>query len=168
MRQILWEVNLYYNVVFEKVMAKLLTFKELETLVSETGCYSNSRPLTFLDEDLSYNILTPNHLIYGCNINQKCFDVNVIWMNTINESIYKKDKISLKTFQNMKLILENCFPWFKHKYGEYGGPLVSIEITTVNSNRSLKFNLKLDLTLNLKLNLILKLNSNLIWLLIWI
>ena len=59
-------------------MAKLLTFEELETLVSETGCYSNSRPLTFLDEDLSYNILTPNHLIYGYNINQKCFDVNVI------------------------------------------------------------------------------------------
>ena len=62
----------------------------------------------------------------------------------------------------MKLILDNCFQWFKHKYGGYGGPLVSIEMTTVNSNMSLKFNLKLDLTLNLKLNLILKLNSNLI------
>ena len=48
------QVNLYHNVVFEKVMAKLLTLEELETVVSETGCYSNSRPLTFLDEDLSY------------------------------------------------------------------------------------------------------------------
>ena len=42
-------------------------------------------------------------------------------MNIINESMYKKDKISQKTFQNMKLILENCFQWFKHKYGGYGG-----------------------------------------------
>ena len=40
----------------------------------------------------------------------------------------------------MKLILEKCFQWFKHKYGGYGGPLVSMEITTVNSNMSLKFN----------------------------
>lgn len=53
-------------------MAQLLTFKELETVVSETGCYSDSRPLTFLNEDLSYLILTPYHL------NQKCFDVNVM------------------------------------------------------------------------------------------
>ena len=53
-------------------MAKFLTFKELETVVSETGCYSDSRPLTFLNEDLSYLILTAYHL------NQKCFDVNVM------------------------------------------------------------------------------------------
>ena len=88
MRHILWEVNLYYDVVFKKVMEKFLTFKELETVVSETGCYSDSRPLTFLNEDLSYLILTAYHL------NQKCFDVNVMWMNTINESMYKKDKTS--------------------------------------------------------------------------
>ena len=23
----------------------------------------------------------------------------------------------------MKLILEKCFQWFKHKYGGYGGPI---------------------------------------------
>ena len=49
----------------------LLTFEELRAVIYEIECTLNSRPLTYVDEDFDNNILTPNHLIYGHNINDK-------------------------------------------------------------------------------------------------
>ena len=52
-------------------MAKaLLTFEKLETVISEIGCSLNFKLVTYLDEHLNNNILTPNHLIYGYKNNQ--------------------------------------------------------------------------------------------------
>ena len=44
----------------------LLTFEALRTEPHEIQCTLNSRPLTYVNEDFD-NILTPNHLIYGCD-----------------------------------------------------------------------------------------------------
>ena len=59
----------------KKIIGKaLLTFEELRTVIYEIECTLNSRLLTCVDEDFDDNILTPNHLIYGCNIDEKCFN----------------------------------------------------------------------------------------------
>ena len=59
----------------KKVMGKaLLTFEELRAVIYEIECTLNSRPLTYVDDDFDNNILTPNHLIYGHNINDKFFN----------------------------------------------------------------------------------------------
>ena len=56
----------------KKIMGKaLLTFEELRTLSYEIESTLNLRSLTYVDEDFDNNILTPNHLIYGRNINDK-------------------------------------------------------------------------------------------------
>ena len=39
------------------------------TIVTEIEGCLNSRPLTYLNEESVYDLLTPNHLIYGCDIN---------------------------------------------------------------------------------------------------
>ena len=39
------------------------------TVVTEIEGCLNSRPLTCLNEENVYDLLTPNHLIYGRNIN---------------------------------------------------------------------------------------------------
>ena len=39
------------------------------TIVTEIEGCLNSRPLTYLNEESVYDLLTPNHLIYGRDIN---------------------------------------------------------------------------------------------------
>ena len=51
-------------------MAKL-TFEELVTVLTEIENVLNSRPLTYLSEENFQCSLTPHHLVYGRNINQK-------------------------------------------------------------------------------------------------
>ena len=51
----------------------LLTFEKLRTVIYEIECSLNSRPLTYVDRDPNNNVLTPNHLIYGRNSNEKVF-----------------------------------------------------------------------------------------------
>ena len=93
----------------KKVMAKaLLTFAKLSTVIYEIECSLNSRPLTYVDEDPNNNVLTPNHLIYGRNINEKCFANNEL-LNL------KKDGVH-NTFQHAKLVLDNYFKRFEHEY----------------------------------------------------
>ena len=65
-------------------MWKVLSFEEFRPVSYKIECTLNSRPLTYVDEDFHNNILTPNHLIYGCNINDKCFnDSSSAYVNVI-------------------------------------------------------------------------------------
>ena len=50
----------------KKVVGKaLLNYNEMVTIVTEIEGCLNSRPLTYLNEENIYDLLTPNHLIYG-------------------------------------------------------------------------------------------------------
>ena len=64
----------------------LLTFEELRTVSCEIECTLNSRPLTYVDEDFDNNILTPNHLIYGRNINKICYSFNDSFSSDMNKT----------------------------------------------------------------------------------
>ena len=54
----------------KKVVGKaLLNHNEMVTVVTEIEGCLNSRPLTYLNEENVYDLLTPNHLVYGHYIN---------------------------------------------------------------------------------------------------
>ena len=48
----------------------LLNYNERVTVVTEIEGFLNSKPLTYLNEENVYDLLTPNHLIYGRYITQ--------------------------------------------------------------------------------------------------
>ena len=53
----------------KKVIGKaVLDFCEIFTIITEIKACLNSRPSTYLNEDNSDDLLTPNHLMYGRNI----------------------------------------------------------------------------------------------------
>ena len=55
-----------------KVLGKaLLRFKELQTALCEVEETINKRPLSYINEDDTEEILTPSHLIFGRNIFSK-------------------------------------------------------------------------------------------------
>ena len=62
-------------------------------------------PLTCVKEDFDKNILMLNHLVYGRNINEKCFS------NSTSAGMNKTD--AQNTFQHMKLVLQNLFNRFE-------------------------------------------------------
>ena len=86
----------------------LLTFEELRTVIYEIECTLNSRPLTYVDEDFDNNILTPNHLIDGRNINEKCFN------DSSSADMFKTDAQNF--FQHMKLVLQKYVSGFEKEY----------------------------------------------------
>lgn len=47
---------------------KRVSFVELHTLLCEIECVVNSRPLTYMSDDIKEEYLTPSHLIYGRTI----------------------------------------------------------------------------------------------------
>ena len=54
----------------KKVVGKALSnYSEIVTIVTEIEGCLNSRPLTYLNEENIYDLLTPNHLIHGRDIN---------------------------------------------------------------------------------------------------
>ena len=48
----------------------LLNYNERVTVVTEIEGFLNSKPLTYLNEENVYDLLTPNHLIYARYITQ--------------------------------------------------------------------------------------------------
>ena len=93
----------------EKVKGKaLLTFEELQTVITEIENALNARPLTYVDEDPDSNIITLHYLIYGRNINEKCFETNQV------PNISSTDTQNLAA--HMKLVLEH---YFKRSEKEY-------------------------------------------------
>ncbi|XP_066978834.1 uncharacterized protein [Macrobrachium rosenbergii] len=49
----------------KSLFKKRISFNELRTLLCEIECIINSRPLTYLSEDIREEYLSPSHLIYG-------------------------------------------------------------------------------------------------------
>ena len=96
-----WRFNLalaaWWGGFFERIVGLLKTilrrtlgkaklgFKQLEVILAKTEAILNNRPLTYQGEDLEEELLTPNHLIYGCKLPQMveepedCFDEQVDW-----------------------------------------------------------------------------------------
>ena len=68
----------------------------------------NSRPVTYIDEDPDSNIITPHHLTYRQNINEKCFETNHV------PNISSTDTQNLAA--RMKLVLEHYFKRFEKEY----------------------------------------------------
>jgi hypothetical protein len=55
--------------MFKKVLGNAkLTFDELLTVVIEVEGTLNSRPLTYMYEELDKDVLTPSHLIHGRHV----------------------------------------------------------------------------------------------------
>ena len=46
-----------------------LAWAELEEVLLDTEIILNNRPLTYIEEEIDYPILTPNSLILGCDVN---------------------------------------------------------------------------------------------------
>ena len=61
-----------------------------------------------MDEDFDNHILTPNHLIYGGNVNEKCFS------DSSSTDMNKTD--AQTSFQLLKLVLQKFFNWFEKEY----------------------------------------------------
>lgn len=52
-----------------------LTYEELETVLIEVESTINTRPLTYVNEDDTDTVITPNHLIFGTDIHDNYFFV---------------------------------------------------------------------------------------------
>ena len=46
-----------------------LTWAELEEVLLDIEIILNNRPLTYIEKEINYPILTPNSLILGCDVN---------------------------------------------------------------------------------------------------
>ena len=67
-----------------------VTFNELLTLLHETEVVINNRPLTYVYRELTDIPLTPNHLIYGRNINHIAKRVQYEEFTNVNADIHFK------------------------------------------------------------------------------
>ena len=69
----------------KKVVGKVkLNFEELNTVISEIEKCINSRLLKYLTEEHEDIVLTPNHLIYGRNVDRNAkFLFNTNLMNLV-------------------------------------------------------------------------------------
>ena len=52
----------------KSISQSLLTQSELGEVLSDVEVNLNNRPLTYIEEDLEYSLLTPNSMILGRNI----------------------------------------------------------------------------------------------------
>ena len=65
------------NDALRKCLGKsLVSYEELLTILIEIQRILNNRPLTFVNDDVNEEILTPNHLVYGKAINVNYVDDN--------------------------------------------------------------------------------------------
>ena len=88
----------------KKVVGKvLLNFNEMVTVVTEIEGCLNSRPLTYLNEENVYDLLTPNHLIYGRDINT---DQITSYDNDVLEINGEQMRRNVSTFRNIKHFLK--------------------------------------------------------------
>ena len=73
------------------------------TVVTEIEGCLNSRPLTYLNEENVYDLLTPNHLIYGRDINT---DQITSYDNDVLEINGEQMRRNVSTFRNIKHFLK--------------------------------------------------------------
>ena len=88
----------------KKVLGKAtLTFQELVTVSTEIESAINDRPLTYIDYDRNMNVITPHHLIFGRNLNEKCFGENT---EELDES-QTRDSPLLSVMKKLYMRFEN-------------------------------------------------------------
>ena len=84
---------------WKKVVGKaLLNYNEIITVATEIEGCLNSRPLTYLNEENLYDLLTPNHLIYGRDINA---DQITSYNNDVLEINGEQMRRNVSTFKNI-------------------------------------------------------------------
>ena len=82
----------------KKVIGKaLLNYNEMVTIVTEIEGLLNSRPLTYLNEENVSDLLTPNYLIYGRDINAD----QITSYNEIFEINGEEMRRTASTFRNI-------------------------------------------------------------------
>lgn len=86
-----------------------LNFDELVTVLVEVEATLNSRPLTYEDEEVSTEVLTPSHLIYGRQINSLPGEQR--------DSIEDSDKLnSVTRFNYITKVLEHFWNRWRTEY----------------------------------------------------
>ena len=63
-------IGVIKNCLKKVVFKAKLDYEELNTVIIETEKCVNSRPLTYLSDEHEDSVITPNHLIYGRDINR--------------------------------------------------------------------------------------------------
>ena len=60
--------SLVKNVLYKTVRKATLSWRELEEVLLDIKHSLNNRPLTYVEDDIEYPILTPNTLVIGQNL----------------------------------------------------------------------------------------------------
>ena len=87
------------NTIKKKVDVSSLDYDQLNTVLVEIENITNSRPLTYMNDENLDESLTPYHLIYDRNIGKN--EVSLLKMTTDGDSLLlnsKKINIVLKQF----------------------------------------------------------------------
>lgn len=89
-----------------KILFKVrISYDEMETVLAEIECSLNNRPLTYTYNELTDEVLTPNHLIYGKRLNEQCTE-NIVSDNSSYSSRYN----------NMSKLIEHFKGRFEKEY----------------------------------------------------
>ena len=84
-----------------------LTYDKIATFSVKAESIINSRLLTYVDNDLNNDVLTPSQLVCGCKLNDKCF--------TYNEDVTDPDELRTLT-QKVETTKDYFYKRFEKEY----------------------------------------------------
>ena len=96
--------------MYRTILKATLTWVELEKVLLDIEIILNNRPLTYIEEEIDYPVLTPNSLIFGCDVNFP------------NAEPLENERETLKTrHKYIKRCKEALWKIWKHEYlGVFG------------------------------------------------